>query len=333
MVPAIPPAGPSDVTAQPAADPAQPQAPKPPQASSRSKAAQTKAAAVRPKLPPEPVREPPPALYAADLRDPDLLTDGRLLGHRATATQPPEMGDTRTLVVTRSMGRSPRSLYLAETLSPPGIAVYDALLQAPDPTEAAPVALNSFEAIQAGAPAGPFRAGLVEEIEAEPGRPRIDAGTVTWRYLQPDGGTGSPTALSAEVVIDRQRLKVILTLRPDRSPNAPSPLAIDIAFVNAPTPVTQIGVPELRNPGIERGVPLYGTVAGASRPGEPFTIVLSTNDTDGDQNVKLLTARPWIDIPIRLQDGKRLTLAFEKGTAVREMMRSAFSAWRLPWLP
>ena len=248
-------------------------------------------------------------------------------------TMPPETGDDAVRVVTRSMGRSPRSLYLAEAWSPPGIAVYDALLQSPDSSEAAPVALNSFEAIQAGAAAGPFRAGLVEENEAEPGRPRIDAGTVTWRFLQPDGGTGAPTALSAEVVIDRPRLKVVVTFRPDRTPNAPSPLAIDIAFVNSQSPVTQIGIPERRNPGIERGIPLYATLAGAATPGEPYAVILSANDTDGDQNIKLLTGRPWIDIPMRTQNGKRLTLAFEKGTAVREMMRSAFRAWRLPWLP
>jgi hypothetical protein len=110
----------------------------------------------------------------------------------------------------------------------------------------------------------------------------------------------------------------------------PPTIAFDLAVTGPGSEVAQVGLPELRNIGVDRGIPLFGSIG---RTDGGFTITLARDAIDGEQNVRLLTGRPWIDIPVRLQDGRRMTIAFEKGSAVRDMMRNALRLWRMPWLP
>ena len=230
------------------------------------------------------------------------------------------------------VARPPRPLYVSEILSAPRIPVFDTMLQPPDPVEAAPVALNSFDAIKIGIPAGPYRAGLIEESDADPDRPKIQPGTVSWKVIPgtEPGPDAPPAALVADIEMEGSGFKARFTMRPVREPGAPPTVALDLVVSGPQAQVTQIGLPELRNIGVDRGIPLFAAVA---RGDDVFTVVLARDQIDGEQNVRLLTSRPWIDIPVRLQDGRRMTIAFEKGTAVRDMMRNALRLWRMPWLP
>ena len=67
--------------------------------------------------------------------------------------------------------------------------------------------------------------------------------------------------------------------------------------------------------------------------GDRIAFAFPDSVTDGEQNVRLLTSRSWIDIPVRLKSGRRVVFAIERGTAVRDMMRESFRLWRLPWPP
>ncbi len=210
--------------------------------------------------------------------------------------------------------------------------MFDTVLQAPDPGEAAPVALNSFDAIKAGIPAGPYRAGLIEELDSDPDRPKIQPGTVTWKVLPgtEPGPDAAPAALVADIEMEASGFRATLTMRPVRETGLPATIAFDLVVAGPQAQLAQIGLPELRNIGVDRGIPLFASIAQSE---DGFTVTLARDAIDGEQNVRLLTGRPWIDIPVRLQDGRRLTIAFEKGTAVRDMMRNALRLWRMPWLP
>ncbi|MCZ8102453.1 MAG: hypothetical protein O9972_31740 [Burkholderiales bacterium] len=282
--------------------------------------------------PAEPVREPPPPLRAPDLTAVLVFVDPAPAARRSPFLLPPDARPSATGPSPIRLSRPPRPLYVSEILSAPRLPVFDSVLQAPDFGEAAPVALNSFDAIKAGVPAGPYRAGLIEENDADPDRPKIHSGTVTWKVLPgtDPGPDAPPAALVADMEVETPALRARFTIRPVREQDMPPTIAFDLVVTGPGSEVAQVGLPELRNIGVDRGIPLFGSIG---RTDGGFTITLARDTIDGEQNVRLLTGRPWIDVPVRLQDGRRMTIAFEKGSAVRDMMRNALRLWRMPWLP
>ncbi len=181
-------------------------------------------------------------------------------------------------------------------------------------------------------PAGPYRAGVIEENESDVDRPRIEGGTVMWRVIQgrDPGPDAPPEAIVAEMTTDSNGFRATLTIKPVRDAAGGPTVAFGFEGGYPAASIMQVGLPELRNLGVDRGIPLFGAIAATDRG---FVVTLSSSQADGEQNVRLLTTRPWIDMPARLQDGRRVTVAFEKGTAVRDMLRSALRLWRMPWLP
>lgn len=292
--------------------------------------------------PPPPPEEPIPQTLSDDILgrqpygwiapatfDDDLAADARPLPARPGNLMPaPHLGAARS-VLTEKAPAPPRPLYSVLAMTPPTVPIHEPGLQALDFTEAAPLALNSLEAFEAGLPAGPYRAGLVEEQGSNPDRPRIDVGSVTWRVTRNPSDQDEVTALRADVTVPKARLQAEMVIRQGDEPSR-TPLVMDMRFTGLDSPVTQAGMPELRSLGVDRGIPLYGTV---EQRGDNFVVLLANSQSEGEQNVRLLNARSWIDVPVRLRNGKRLIVTFEKGTAVRDMMRGTFRQWRLPWLP
>lgn len=281
---------------------------------------------------PAPVVEPPPPLRAPDLTAVLVFVDPAPAARRSPQLLPADARAIGAGPIPIRLARPPRPLYVSDILAAPRIPVFDTMLQPADPVEAAPVALNSFDAMKIGIPAGPYRAGLIEEMEADPDRPKIQPGTVSWKVIpgSEPGPDAPPSALVADIEMDSAGLKARFTMRPVREPGAAPTIAFDLTLSGPQAQVAQIGLPELRNIGVDRGIPLFGSIVPG---GDAFTVLLARDQVDGEQNVRLLTGRPWIDIPVRLQDGRRMTIAFEKGTAVRDMMRNALRLWRMPWLP
>ena len=300
----------------------------------RAAAPPASATAPSPAVPPPaaPAREPPPPLRAPDLSAVLVFVDPSPAARRSPDLLPLDARPSPTGPSPIRLSRPPRPLYVSEILSPPRHTVFDTVLQAADFGEAAPVALNSFDAIKAGIPAGPYRAGLIEENETDPDRPKIHTGTVNWKILPgtDNGPDAPPAALVADVEIETYDLRARFTMRPVREADMPPTIAFDFTITGPKAHVVQVGLPELRNIGVDRGIPLFGSIG---RTDGGFTITLARDTIDGEQNVRLLTGRPWIDVPVRLQDGRRMTIAFEKGSAVRDMMRNALRLWRMPWLP
>jgi hypothetical protein len=74
-----------------------------------------------------------------------------------------------------------------------------------------------------------------------------------------------------------------------------------------------------------RGVPLAGLAVKVTNGF--FLIGLSAVEVDLQRNIALLKERPWFDIPIVYNNGKRAILAVEKGTPGERVFEEAFRAW------
>jgi hypothetical protein len=192
--------------------------------------------------------------------------------------------------------------------------------------DGAPLALNPLDAMRAGVTVGPFRAGMIEQ-NPQPGSPRIEPGVVVWRLQEsiatPERG---PLAILAIATIGRQPIRLEMAIRNEPGADGAAPISIELQVHVPGDEVVQVGVPELRNPGGEKSLPLVATVAGDM---DRVRYVIA--DGDGGQAAGLLMTRTWIDIPVRLKSGRRVVFALERGTVVREAMREAFRLWGLPW--
>jgi hypothetical protein len=262
------------------------------------------------------------------LSDVSLLTRRRLL----LADAPPLAGDKQAggRAVRTAMVGTTAPLYAPMSFVLGTERVYDPQLSPMDAVGSLPLALNSVEALREGVPVGPFRAGLIEENPG--GSPRIETGTAIWQVEGDPATTAEhgPTAIKAIATIGKGPARVTLTLRNEPAADGSGPLSMDLNVDMPGDAVVQAGVPEMRNSGIDRGVALYAAVSG-----DPSHIrfAFAGNQSDGEQNVRMLAQRSWLDVPVRLRSGRKVVFAIEKGTAVRDMMREAFRLWRLPWLP
>lgn len=275
----------------------------------------------------EPPPPPPPLTPVGDVGS-ELLADVRPFAGRPSAFTSMENEAARR-VTSETINQRIGLMFDPVGFSPSTIPVYDAGLSTLEIADAAPLALNSFESVQAGQPAGPYRAGLIEDVDGPAERVRVNTGTVVWTMSPNRAPGGGPASITADITVPKLSLRARFELRPEAAA-PPGPLAMELTITSQSLKVTQIGVPEMRATGADRGVPLFGRAAGTP---QTFQVLLSSAQIDGDQNVRLLVDRPWVDIPLRLSTGKRVTLAFEKGAIVRDMLRGTFREWRLPWLP
>ena len=76
--------------------------------------------------------------------------------------------------------------------------------------------------------------------------------------------------------------------RPVREPGLPSTLALDIALTGPQAQIVQVGLPELRNIGVDRGIPLFGAIG---RTDDGFSVTLARDAVDGEQEVEGLSIR------------------------------------------
>jgi hypothetical protein len=74
------------------------------------------------------------------------------------------------------------------------------------------------------------------------------------------------------------------------------------------------------------GVPLAGYSVKVTEG--YFLLGLTATESDQQRNIALLKDRPWFDIPIVYNDGRRAILAVEKGIPGDRVFKGAFAAWK-----
>lgn len=182
---------------------------------------------------------------------------------------------------------------------------------------------NLFQRRATDAPVPAQRAVLYEESAAT-----ATGSTFSGRAIWRQQANAKDAALSVDVEIPGKKL--FLTMALTRSAEAGSVIShlIEFRFSNPDRTLSEavqdvLGI-LMKNDELAPGAELTGKVVRV-RPGV-FLMALSGIDADVGRNLKLLRERPWLDIPLVFQGGRRSLLAIEKGAtgqnAINELLRS-----------
>ncbi len=174
------------------------------------------------------------------------------------------------------------------------------------------------------------RVVLYEEDPADPQGKRY-IGSAIWRTetITPGPGMAPELAVRADLEIPERRITMTFSLRRNTDQALPASHTIEVTF-NLPADFPFGGISNV--PGIlmkqaeqTRGSPLAGLAVKVTSGF--FLVGLSAVDSDMQRNLQLLKERPWFDIPIVYNNGRRAILAIEKGTPGDRAFEQAFKAW------
>jgi hypothetical protein len=183
-----------------------------------------------------------------------------------------------------------------------------------------------------GTPAAPVvqRVVLYEEDPNDPQGKRY-LGSAIWRTetAPPSPNAAPDMAVRADLEIPERRMTMTFSLRRNTDQAMPASHTIEIMF-NLPADFPFGGISNV--PGIlmkqaeqTRGAPLAGLAVKVTSG--YFLVGLSAVESDMQRNLQLLKERPWFDIPIVYNNGRRAILAIEKGTPGDRAFEQAFKAW------
>jgi len=181
-------------------------------------------------------------------------------------------------------------------------------------------------------PAAPVvqRVVLYEEDPNDPQGKRY-IGSAIWRTETTSPGPNAPPdlAVRADLEIPERRITMTFSLRRNADQAMPASHTIEVMF-NLPADFPFGGISNV--PGIlmkqaeqTRGAPLAGLAVKVTSG--YFLVGLSAVESDMQRNLQLLKERPWFDIPIVYNNGRRAILAIEKGTPGERAFEEAFKAW------
>jgi hypothetical protein len=202
--------------------------------------------------------------------------------------------------------------------------------QAPAPSPAPPLVQTPAPPSATAGSIAPQRAALFEETPGNAAGTLMQ-GSVVWRTQTVSVGPGQPPdlALVGEVTIPERRMVVTITIRRNLDQTLPASHTIEVLFA-LPRDFQFGGVAEV--PGVlmkaseqARGVPLVGQAVRVTNGF--FFIGLSSFDMDRNTNIQALKTRPFFDIPVRYDSGRRGILTVEKGATGDRAIEEAMQAW------
>jgi hypothetical protein len=156
-------------------------------------------------------------------------------------------------------------------------------------------------------------------------------GTAVWYAddVSPTAAQGAKVAIRADIEIPEERISVRWTLSSNEDKSLSESHTIEIMFKLPPDfahgGISKIPGMLMKQSELTRGVPLAGL--GVKVATNFFLISLSSAEADVQRNIQLLRERPWFDIPIVYDDGRRAIIAVEKGTSGERAFSEAFAAW------
>jgi hypothetical protein len=174
------------------------------------------------------------------------------------------------------------------------------------------------------------KAILYEEDPNDPQGKRY-VGSVLWRTetVSPGPGLAPELAIRADVEVPERRIRMTWSLRRNADKTLPASHTIEIMF-NVPADFSDGGIANvpgvlMKSGELTRGTPLAGLAVKVTAG--YFLIGLSATDAEMQRNLQLLKERPWFDIPVVYNDGKRAILGIEKGVAGERVFEDALRAW------
>jgi hypothetical protein len=172
------------------------------------------------------------------------------------------------------------------------------------------------------------RVVLYEEDPADPQGKRF-AGSAVWHVEGGQPGTqDADSIVRGDIEIPERKMTVKWVLKRNSDKTLPASHTIDISFVMPPDfphgGVKNIAGVMMKETEDKRGVPL----AGYSVKVTDGYFLLGLSASESEFNIKLLKDRPWFDVPIVYNDGRRAILAVEKGVPGDRAFKDAFAAWK-----
>jgi len=174
------------------------------------------------------------------------------------------------------------------------------------------------------------KAILYEEDANDPQGKRY-VGSVLWRTetVSPGPGLAPELAIRADVEVPERRIRMTWSLRRNADKTLPASHTIEIMF-NVPADFAGGGIANvpgvlMKSGELTRGTPLAGLAVKVTAG--YFLIGLSATEAEKQRNLQLLKERPWFDIPVIYNDGKRAILGIEKGPAGERVFEDALRAW------
>ena len=174
------------------------------------------------------------------------------------------------------------------------------------------------------------RASLYEEDKANPQRRVEIRGAVIWRVEPDTGEQGSPASLRirADIELPDEKLNAEFIVRRNTDPSFPASHTLSLRFIpvgdGAPT-VKSVSLPEFREDLMQKGPVLQG--GNVPVQDNEFLVALLNGEPVQSTNIDLLKKPGWLYFELRLADGRRSELVFEKGVAGERAFEEAFTAW------
>jgi len=170
------------------------------------------------------------------------------------------------------------------------------------------------------------RVVLYEEDPADPQGKRF-AGSAIWHV---DGGQpgSADSIVRADITIPERNMTVKWILKRNSDKTLPASHTVEINFI-IPADFPHGGVKNIAGVIMKEtedklGMPL----AGYSVKVTDGYFLLGLSASESDHNIALLKDRPWFDVPIVYNDGRRAILAVEKGVPGDRVFKDAFAAWK-----
>ncbi|NDA46630.1 MAG: hypothetical protein EBY21_05005 [Alphaproteobacteria bacterium] len=184
---------------------------------------------------------------------------------------------------------------------------------------------------QPSAPASQ-RAALLIEAPDVPEKFKTYLGNVAWRLESMGRGQGQDLAQAIRIEVDIQEanLKLMVLIQKNVDPALPASHTLSMRFSplqnSLVSEVAEIDLPVTRNETSSELDPLVGVMAKITQ--NIFLVGLNNDPIMRTRNLEFLKARNWLDIPMRLTDGRMAKITFEKGSAGERVMADALAAWR-----
>lgn len=170
-----------------------------------------------------------------------------------------------------------------------------------------------------------------DKSKSEPLQQKAFVGNVVWHLVDISGGAGQPLqkAVRADVHIPEAHVDMTMIFQKNLDAALPASHTIQIDFTTGTDSVIKsvdaISMPELRDETAPTGSELLG--APAAITSDHFIVALAQGQTAEAQNLELLKARPWIDVPLITGDHLLAKITLEKGADGDAAISGALKAW------
>jgi hypothetical protein len=187
---------------------------------------------------------------------------------------------------------------------------------------------NLFER-RSTVPAGPAQRAVFYEENSATATGHTFSGRAVWRNQAGSGtASASESVLSVDAEIPQKKLVVKVSIRRAPDGGAISHF-VEFQFLNpdgsASDQVAGVLGILMKNDELSPGIELVGKVTNVHRG--TFLMGLSGAASDLGRNLKLMRERPWLDIPIVMNDRTRGILAIEKGSTGQASIDRVFASW------